>query len=158
MRGVVDPTAGPGPAPASSEVVAARFRRQGRRDTGHEMAVRRRLHARGVRYRVDVRPRPRPEARPERARGEGDGVLPGCFWHGCPSCGHLPKADRGCWAAELAANTARDRRADAVLTGLGWRVLRFWEHEDPDDVADAICAELGRIRAVQSDVSVVPRA
>ncbi len=158
MRGVVDPTAGPGPAPASSEVVAARFRRQGRRDTGHEMAVRRRLHARGVRYRVDVRPRPRPEARPERARGEGDGVLPGCFWHGCPSCGQLPKADRGWWAAELAANTARDRRADAVLTGLGWRVLRFWEHEDPDDVADAICAELGRIRAVQSDVSVVPRA
>ncbi|MGY1670526.1 DUF559 domain-containing protein [Geodermatophilus sp. SYSU D00710] len=38
----------------------------------------------------------------------------------------------------------RDRRADAVLTGLGWRVLRFWEHEDPDDVADAIWVALGR--------------
>ncbi|WP_245887904.1 very short patch repair endonuclease [Geodermatophilus tzadiensis] len=31
-----------------------------------------------------------------------------------------------------------------MLTALGWRVLRFWEHEDPDDVADAICAVLGR--------------
>jgi DNA mismatch endonuclease (patch repair protein) len=31
-----------------------------------------------------------------------------------------------------------------VLTDLGWRVLRFWEHEDPDAVTDAICAELGR--------------
>jgi DNA mismatch endonuclease (patch repair protein) len=31
-----------------------------------------------------------------------------------------------------------------VLTGLGWRVLRFWEHEDPDAVVEAICAELGR--------------
>ncbi|MGY1726835.1 very short patch repair endonuclease [Geodermatophilus sp. SYSU D01062] len=140
-----DPTTGPGPAPVpSSEVVAARFRRQGRRDTALELAVRRRLHARGVRYRVDVRPRPRPEARPELARGEGDGVLTGCFWHGCPECGHLPRANRDWWAAKLAGNVARDRRADAVLTGLGWRVLRFWEHEDPDDVADAVCAALGR--------------
>ena len=136
MPGVVDPTAGPGPAPApSSEVVAARFRRQGRRDTRHEMAVRRRLHARGVRYRVDVRPWPRPEARPEHARGEGDGSFPGA-----------------------SGTAARDRRADAVLTGLGWRVLRFWDHEDPDDVTDATCAELGRIRAAQGTVSVVPRA
>ncbi len=152
---MVDPPAEPGPAPApSSKVVAARFRRQGRRDTRHELAVRRRLHARGVRYRVDARPRP--EARPEPARGEGDGVLTGCFWHGCPSCGHLPKANRGWWAAKLAANAARDRRADAVLTGLGWRVLRFWEHEDPDDVVGAICTELSRIDAGQGDDSVVP--
>ncbi len=69
---------------------------------------------------------------------------------------HLPKANRGWWAAELAGNTARDRRADAVLTGLGWRVLRFWEHEDPD-VVGAICAELSRIDAAQGAVSVVPR-
>ncbi|WP_442929020.1 hypothetical protein [Modestobacter sp. VKM Ac-2977] len=41
---------------ASSAPVRARFRRQGRRDTAPELAVRRRLHARGVRYRVDVRP------------------------------------------------------------------------------------------------------
>jgi DNA mismatch endonuclease (patch repair protein) len=138
--------------------VAARFRRQGRRDTRHELAVRRRLHARGVRYRVDVRP-----CRETRARGDivwkGRRLvvfLDGCFWHGCPSCGHLPKANRGWWAAKLAANTARDRRADAVLTGLGWRVLRFWEHEDPDDVVDAICTELSRIDAGQGDDSVVP--
>jgi DNA mismatch endonuclease (patch repair protein) len=138
--------------------VAARFRRQGRRDTRHELAVRRRLHARGVRYRVDVRP-----CRETRARGDivwkGRRLvvfLDGCFWHGCPSCGHLPKANRGWWAAKLAANAARDRRADAVLTGLGWRVLRFWEHEDPDDVVDAICTELSRIDAGQGDDSVVP--
>jgi DNA mismatch endonuclease (patch repair protein) len=31
-----------------------------------------------------------------------------------------------------------------VLAGLGWRVLRFWEHEDPDAVVDRICAELSR--------------
>ena len=46
------------------------------------------------------------------------------------------------WAEKLAANAARDRRTDTTLTFLGWRVLRFWEHEDPDAVTDAICAEL----------------
>jgi DNA mismatch endonuclease, patch repair protein len=51
--------------PASTAVVRARFRRQGRRDTVPELAVRRRLHARGVRYRVDVRP-----CRETRARGD----------------------------------------------------------------------------------------
>jgi DNA mismatch endonuclease, patch repair protein len=136
---------GRAPAPAS-DAVAARFRRQGRRDTRHELAVRRRLHARGVRYRVDVRPCPQTRARGDLVwKGRRLCVfLDGCFWHGCATCGHLPKANRGWWAAKLAANAARDRRADALLTGLGWRVLRFWEHEDPDDVADAICAALGR--------------
>jgi DNA mismatch endonuclease (patch repair protein) len=31
-----------------------------------------------------------------------------------------------------------------VLRSEGWRVLRFWEHEEPDAVADAICAAFGR--------------
>jgi DNA mismatch endonuclease (patch repair protein) len=39
---------------------------------------------------------------------------------------------------------ARDRRTDALLTSLGWRVLRFWEHQPPAEVADEICAALGR--------------
>ncbi len=60
------------------------------------------------------------------------------------ACGHVPHANRDWWLAELAGNVARDRRADAVLRAEGWRVLRFWEHEDPDAVADAICAALGR--------------
>ena len=136
---------GPGPAPpASSAVVAARFRRQPRRDTAHELAVRRRLHARGVRYRIDVRP-----CRATRARGDlvwkGRRLvvfLDGCFWHGCPTCGHVPRTNRAWWVAKLSANGARDRRTDAILRSAGWRVLRFWEHEDPDLVVDTICVAL----------------
>ncbi len=60
------------------------------------------------------------------------------------ACGHLPHANRKWWLAKLAGNVARDRRADAGLRAGGWQVLRFWEHEDPDAVADAICAALGR--------------
>ena len=137
----------PGPAPPpSSEVVARRFRRQPRRDTAHELAVRRRLHARGIRFRVDVRPCPQ-------TRSRGDLVwkgrrlvvfLDGCFWHACPTCGHLPRANAGWWTTKLAANVARDRRVDERLRDLGWRVLRFWEHEDPDEVVDVICAALQR--------------
>ena len=134
------------PPAASSEVVRARFRRQARRDTVPELAVRRRLHARGVRYRVDVRP-----CRETRARGDlvwkGRRLvvfIDGCFWHACPACGHQPTANSTWWAEKLAANVARDRRTDAVLTGLGWRVLRFWEHVDPEAVADVICGELDR--------------
>jgi DNA mismatch endonuclease (patch repair protein) len=67
--------------------------------------------------------------------------LDGCFWHACPSCGHLPRTNGRWWAAKLAANEARDRRTDAVLSAPGWRVLRFWEHEDPD-VVTTICSEL----------------
>jgi hypothetical protein len=46
--------------------------------------------------------------------------------------------------SKLAANVARDRRTDALLSDLGWTVLRFWEHEDPEAVVDRICTELGR--------------
>ncbi|KGH45609.1 hypothetical protein IN07_15995 [Modestobacter caceresii] len=124
----------------------ARFHRQGRRDTAPELAVRRRLHARGVRYPVDVRP-----CAATRARGDlvwkGRRLvvfIDGCFWHACPTCGHWPTTNAEWWDAKLTANVARDRRTDAVLTELGWRVLRFWEHEDPEVVTDAICAALGR--------------
>jgi DNA mismatch endonuclease, patch repair protein len=137
---------GPGPSPPpTSPVVARRFRRQARRDTAHELAVRRRLHARGVRYRVDVRPCPQTRARGDLVwKGRRLVVfLDGCFWHACPTCGHVPKAHRQWWVDKLAGNVARDRRADAVLTAAGWRVLRFWEHEDPDAVVDAICSALG---------------
>ncbi|MGY1839723.1 MULTISPECIES: very short patch repair endonuclease [unclassified Modestobacter] len=130
--------------PPSSAPVRERFRRQRRRDTAPELAVRRRLHARGVRFRVDVRP-----CRETRARGDlvwkGRRLvvfIDGCFWHACPTCGHQPTANGTWWSEKLAGNVARDRRTDAVLAELGWRVLRFWEHEDPGAVADRICAEL----------------
>nr|WP_233495881.1 very short patch repair endonuclease [Geodermatophilus sp. TF02-6] len=139
--------AGPGPAPPpSSDAVARRFRRQPWRDTAYELAVRRRLHARGVRYRVDVRPCAQTRARGDLVwKGRRLVVfLDGCFWHGCPSCGHVPHVNRAWWVAKLAGNVARDRRADAVLRAAGWRVLRLWEHEDPDTVVEAICSALGR--------------
>jgi DNA mismatch endonuclease, patch repair protein len=107
-----------------------------RRDTAPELALRSELHRRGLRYRVD---------RPIRISGErpirpdvvfvGPKVavfVDGCFWHGCPEHGTLPKAtNRRYWAEKITQNKARDQRHRALLGSNGWTVLRFWAHEDP---------------------------
>ena len=119
-----------------------------RRDNTPEMAVRRLLHARGARYRVCFRI-------PEQRRRTIDIAFPGarlavyidgCFWHGCPAHGHLPKANRDWWTAKMAMNRARDTAVNAQLAGLGWTVLRFWEHESAEDVADLVVARLAHLR------------
>jgi DNA mismatch endonuclease (patch repair protein) len=53
----------------------------------------------------------------------------GCFWHGCPSCGHLPKVNAEFWAEKIKRNQIRDRKVNKQLVKIGVRVLRFWEHE-----------------------------
>src|SRR3954462_9887380 len=132
-----------GPEPATAHI-RARMERQRRRDTQPELAVRRELHRRGIRFRVDVRPEPG-------LRMRGDLVwkkckivvmIDGCYWHGCPSHGTSPKNNAEWWRTKIAANIERDGRHDAVLRERGWTVLRFWEHESPGLVADAIEAAL----------------
>jgi DNA mismatch endonuclease (patch repair protein) len=49
-----------------------------------------------------------------------------------------PKNNREWWQAKLRRNVERDREKDAALAELGWRVLHFWEHEDPLAVAGRI--------------------
>jgi len=51
----------------------------------------------------------------------------GCFWHGCPTCGHIPNTNRRYWKEKLARNKARDRRVGRKLRSEGIRVLRIWE-------------------------------
>jgi DNA mismatch endonuclease (patch repair protein) len=64
--------------------------------------------------------------------------LDGCFWHGCPEHGTQPRANADWWVVKLQRNKARDAETDAVLESAGWRVLRFWEHEGPESVAERI--------------------
>jgi DNA mismatch endonuclease (patch repair protein) len=53
----------------------------------------------------------------------------GCFWHGCPKCGRIPKSNPDFWRTKILRNTVRDRRCRAQLRSSGWRVLRLWEHD-----------------------------
>ncbi|MGW0046135.1 very short patch repair endonuclease [Nocardia cyriacigeorgica] len=120
--------------------------RQRRAGTAPELALRRELHRRGLRYFVDRAP-----IRGQRRRA--DVVFPrlrvavyvdGCFWHSCPQHATYPKNNAEWWADKLAANVARDRATDDALAAAGWQVIRIWEHEDPVAAAGRVAAALGR--------------
>lgn len=53
----------------------------------------------------------------------------GCFWHGCNTCGHIPRKNRPFWKAKIERNRERDLHTTAALRRQGVSVLRFWEHE-----------------------------
>ena len=75
----------------------------------------------------------------------------GCYWHGCPDHGTMPKANREWWEAKLAANRARDADTDSTLTAAGWAVLRFWEHHDPVSAAEEVARAVRNRRSVQTN-------
>lgn len=115
------------------------------RDTTPEMAVRRLLHARGFRYRVHIAPL-------EGLRRRADIVftrqriavfVDGCFWHGCPKHGTRRfQTNADYWDSKIGRNIARDADTGQRLEDAGWKVLRYWEHQDPNAVADSIAAVL----------------
>lgn len=110
------------------------------RDTQPELAVRRILHAEGLRYRVNFRPLPelRRTADIVFTRAKVAVFIDGCFWHGCPEHYQRPASNRDYWDSKVARNRERDVDTDAQLIAAGWCVIRRWEHEDPRDVADDI--------------------
>jgi DNA mismatch endonuclease (patch repair protein) len=121
-----------------------------RRDTTTELAVRRLLHARGLRYRVDYAPLP--TMRRRRAdivftRAKVAVFIDGCFWHGCPEHATTPKQHAEYWGPKLAANRARDAETNSALEAAGWTVLRFWQHEEPEAVAERIHRTMRRAEA-----------
>jgi len=116
----------------TSAAVTAQMKGNRRTDTRPEVALRSALHARGMRFRKDYKV-PVPGGRATR----GDVVFPragvvvfvdGCFWHGCPEHGHVPRTNSHYWPAKLKRNRARDDRVTTALERDGWTVVRIWEH------------------------------
>lgn len=52
----------------------------------------------------------------------------GCFWHGCKSCGHIPKTRSVFWKAKFDRNQARARFIKLNLRHQSIKVIRVWEH------------------------------
>ncbi|MDX3064650.1 very short patch repair endonuclease [Streptomyces sp. ND04-05B] len=120
--------------------------RQVSKDTAAELAVRRLLHAAGLRYRVEF---PVPGMARRRidvafTRAKVAVLIDGCFWHGCPEHATQPKSNAEWWRNKLDRNMARDRETTEHLTATGWAVLRFWEHEAPEEVAVRVTATVER--------------
>ncbi|MEV6111052.1 very short patch repair endonuclease [Streptomyces sp. NPDC052109] len=122
------------------------------KDTACELAVRRLLRAAGLRgYRVEY---PVPGMARRRVDVAFTSVkvavlIDGCFWHGCPQHATQPKSNAEWWRQKLDRNMARDVETTEHLTSAGWEVLRFWEHEAPEDVALRIAAVVERRKAEQ---------
>lgn len=124
--------------------VAARMARTGQRDTKPEIEVRRLLHQRGLRYRVDqpvlAGMRRRADLVFRKARVAV--FVDGCFWHGCPEHATWPKHNAEFWRDKIETNEKRDRDTDQRLADAGWRVIRVWEHEVSTAAADRIEREV----------------
>ena len=100
------------------------------KDTKPEILVRKGLHARGFRFRLND----------GRLPGRPDIVLPkygvvimvnGCFWHGHKGCRYAtrPKSNSEFWTAKIARNRHRDEVTAVHLEALGWHVIVVWECE-----------------------------
>ena len=116
--------------PVTDAATSARMSRQRTRDTEAEMGLRRALHRLGYRYRVDA---PLPGMPRRRAdllftSRKLAVFVDGCFWHGCPDHGTLPRSNHSWWVSKLMTNIARDRDTTKRLEGQGWTVVRIWEH------------------------------
>ncbi|WP_085316690.1 very short patch repair endonuclease [Derxia lacustris] len=102
-------------------------------NSGPELAVRKRLHALGYRYRLHAAKLP----------GRPDIVFPGrkkvvfvhgCFWHRHENCrfATMPKTRTQFWRDKFARNLARDERDIADLEAAGWKCHIVWQCELKD--------------------------
>ena len=110
------------------------------KDTRPELALRKELWRRKLRYRKNYKKLP----------GKPDIVFPqvrlvvfcdGDFWHGhnwaIRGYGSLENELRRyskAWADKISRNIQRDERINRELESLGWRVLRIWESDIKTDV------------------------
>ncbi|MFD4607027.1 very short patch repair endonuclease [Streptomyces sp. NPDC058440] len=114
---------------------------RGRRvqDTEPEKALRKAVHARGLRLRLHRKIAPRCTADFVLPRYSVAVFVDGCFWHGCPSHGtrHFRGPNAARWEAKITANVERDARNTRAAEEAGWTVVRVWECEVRADVGRA---------------------
>lgn len=140
---------------ASSDGVRKRMQANKGRDTIPELALRRAVHALGLRYRVSIRPLPsiRRTADLVFTRAKVAVFLDGCFWHGCPEHHTASRTNAAYWMDKVERNLARDAETNRLLTSAGWSVIRVWEHEDPDTAAKRVAQLVYTRRALDAESS-----
>jgi len=109
------------------------------KDTQPEILLRKALWAAGLRYRLNVAKLP----------GKPDIVfrkhkvavfVDGDFWHGYKWEEKKPriKSNADYWIKKIERNMQRDNENNAALQGLGYTVLRFWEHQVKKDLQSCL--------------------
>ncbi len=136
-----------GLVPASP--AASKTKQRNRAEGGKaELALRKSLWARGIRYRLHAAELPgKPDIVVRRARIAV--FVDGDFWHGRNWATRKKKLLSGrnaeYWTTKIEYNMARDRSATAALEASGWTVIRLWEGDilrSPDGASEVVCAAL----------------
>ena len=78
--------------------------------------------------------------------------IDGCYWHGCPKCGHIPKTNTEYWTAKIGRNKKRDRRHTRDLRKQEFRVIRIWECSLKKDPSRALHKILAAIEAAKLEI------
>ena len=112
----------------SKEVRSYNMSRIRSSNTKPEILVRKFLHSKGLRFRLNYSKLP----------GRPDIVLPkhkvavlvhGCFWHGHQGCKgfKLPESNKDYWHPKIEKNISKDIDIKKQLEMLGWKVIVIWE-------------------------------
>lgn len=129
-------------APASSTPsVRAVLLANRRKDTAPEVALRRALFKRGLRFLVDVTPAGVSKRRRVDVllRGSRIAILVhGCFWHCCSEHFVMPVRNRDWWETKFSAIKHRDADTEERLLEAGWLPVVIWEHEPADEAAERV--------------------
>src|SRR5689334_7744034 len=100
------------------------------KDTMPELIVRRYLHAKGYRYRLnDKRLIGKPDIKLTKYKTII--LVNGCFWHGHENCKifKMPKSRQHYWIPKIEMNIKRAEENITQLENLGWHVIVVWECE-----------------------------
>lgn len=111
------------------------------KDTGIELALRKELWSRGMRYRKNVKTI---EGKPDIAF-IGRKVAVFCdseFWHGYnwDERKNDLKKNREFWIGKIERNMQRDAEVNRILKEQGWIVLRFWGNQIMKNLSE--CADI----------------
>lgn len=114
-------------------------------DTKPEEHVRKYLFSKGLRYRKNSSALP---GRPDLVLRKYKTVVfvNGCFWHhhDCPKF-RWPKSNVSYWENKIQRNEARDKKNQALLEEMGWKVIVVWEcqlSKDADMTLERLYTEI----------------
>ena len=103
------------------------------RNTFPELAVRKVLYSKGLRYRLHYRLAGKPDIV---FLGKKIAIfINGCFWHKHKGCKNFvyPRTNADFWKQKIDGNVKRDMINYAKLKEEGWKILIVWECEIEDN-------------------------
>jgi DNA mismatch endonuclease (patch repair protein) len=103
------------------------------KNTKPEIAVRKMLHQRGIRYRLHAKDLPGIPDLSNKSKKFAVFVN-GCFWHQHEGCkrANIPKSNKDYWIPKLDKNVEKQRKNLALLNKMGFKTYVVWGCEIND--------------------------